>query len=78
MDTTDDYRMPGGRRVCDTFNGARIGAIAGTALGAVITALTPPAVTGSIPVGSGLVGTGGYLSERHRIRSELDRGQPDE
>lgn len=71
MKDKDDYRLPSGTQVYDTFNGARVGAIIGALLGAVITGLTSPGLAWLIPVGAALFGAIGYYTERRRVRSAL-------
>lgn len=74
MKNDDEHRLPRGRQVYDTFNGARVGAIVGALLGAIVAAVTTPALAWVILVGAALGGVIGYLWERRTIRSELGEG----
>jgi len=73
----DEYRLPPGTQVYDTFNGARVGAIIGALIGAVVTALTSPGLAWSVPVGAVLFGAIGYFTERRRVKQTLAETTPE-
>ena len=73
---SDDHRLPRGRQPYDTFNGARVGAVAGALLGALATVLTTASLAWLILVGGAVGAVAGYAYERRRIA--VERGRSDD